>query len=561
MSSILDYRYRINGVISTDKTVMQNMETLASAAGSWMSYDPNTGKWSVIINKSETSIFSFDDSNITGSITVNGTGLTDLYNSVRVEFPHIDLNDQLDYVSVTVPDIDRNANEPNNELQIQYDIINDPVHAEMLGFIELKQSRVDKVIRFTTDFSAMGLKAGDVIDITNTIYGFTNKLFRIVDITETDNDDGNILLSITALEYDENVYNTDDFYRYERSNSTGITTIGAIGIPGTPTVNKFETDARPRIFVETTSPTGLVEGMEFWITYDVPPAVTIDANRSYKLLNIVRPTVGNTFAYGTEVTLDYDTLSSGNFLIKTRGINSTTSGPFSDPTGTVYYAPVQVPNALTDDTIVDNGTGGDLLSALALTTLLGNLDKLFNSNVSISGGIGGVFDKIFSIFDETTGVDIRDPSVANALGQAENIMVSASAGTESVTGLAQVTSLTTMYTTPSFTPSVTGNYKFDIIIDQDTSGAVGGRGSDFSEPNDYVGVVAFLNDTTASTQTAIGSSGGTGAFYWTDYALTNLLALDSTHTYTLEFKYHVDTESNPSDTAGFTIGWNVYTVG
>jgi len=558
--SYSDRRYRINGVISTDKTVMQNMETLASAAGSWVSYDIHDGKWSVVINKEETSVYSFDDSNIIGSISVNGTGLTDLYNSVRVEFPHIDLNDQLDFVSVEIPAADRNANEPDNELQIQFDCINDPVQAELLGFIELKQSRVDKVIKFITDFSALGLKAGDVIDITSEVYGFTNKMFRIVDISEEDNDDGNILLSITALEYDAGVYDTTDLTRYERSNSTGITTIGAIGVPGTPTVNKFERDARPRINVESTSPTGIVEAMEFWITYDVPPAVTIDANRTYTLLQTIRPEQSTTFPFGTTVELDYDQLNSSNFLIKTRGINSQTAGPFSTPTGTIYYAPVQTTAAVNSDTIVDNGSGGNLLSALALTTLLGNLDKLFNSNVSIASGVGGVFDKIFSVFESDTGVDMRDPSVTGALSNANQMMISESSGTQTVTGLAEVATQTTMYTTPSFVPSRSTSYKFDVIIDQNSSGARGGRGSTWSEPNDFVGVYAYLNDVTASTSTQIGGSGGTGAFSWTDFALTNVMSLDSTHTYTISFKYLLDTQSNPGTTASFSIGWNVYTI-
>lgn len=226
-----DYKYRINGVISTDKTVLQNMEILASAAGAWVTYDTHAGRWSAIINKSEDSIASFNDSNIIGPINVSGTGFTDLYNSVHVEFPHVDLNDQTDYINIDIPTVDRYPNEFDNVLQLQYDIINDPVQAEQLGLIELKQSRIDHVINFVTDFSKIGLKAGDVIDVTNSVYGYDSKKFRIITLTEIDGDEGNLNLEITALEYDENVYNIGDLYRYQRSNSTGITSIGSIGIP------------------------------------------------------------------------------------------------------------------------------------------------------------------------------------------------------------------------------------------------------------------------------------------------------------------------------------------
>lgn len=543
----LDARYSINGVISTDKTVLQNLETLAGAAGSWISYDIHDGKWSVVINQAGSSIFSFNDSNIIGSIAVGGTGLTDLYNSVNVQFPHIDLNDELDYVSVTIPAEDRNANEPDNQLQIQYDILNDPVQAELLGLIELKQSRVDKTIRFTTDFSALGLKAGDLIDITSSIYGFTNKVFRIIEISESDSEEGNIYLDITALEYDANVYSNDDITRYARSNSTGIVTIGAIGIPGTPTVNKFESNARPRIVAESTSPTGIVEAMEFWLTTDVPPAVTDDANRSYSLLRTVYPVTGNTFAFGETVTLDYDNLNASNFLIKTRGINKDTSGPFSTPTGTVFYAPVQTTNAVDANTIVSDGAGGNLLSALALTTLLGNLDKLFNSNVSIASGVGGVFDKIFKVFDEKTGVDL--------VTQANTINTTTLAGTQTVTSLPSVTD-NTEFLSLGFSPVNTGTYKVDVICDVSGSGCRGGRGSAFSEVIDEQ---YFRANITNSGGTVIGyaDSGGIGAFGWNDYYLTTTVNLTGNVTYNLDVDYYYDPGSNPSQTMSVVVGYNI----
>ena len=78
-------RYQINGLIDTAQPVMKNIEKIASATASWLSYDIHEGKWGVVINSSGTSIASFNDTNILGNITVSGTGLKDLYNSVKVE--------------------------------------------------------------------------------------------------------------------------------------------------------------------------------------------------------------------------------------------------------------------------------------------------------------------------------------------------------------------------------------------------------------------------------------------------------------------------------------------
>lgn len=377
MSTTNPWSFHINGVLSTDKTVTQNLETLCNATGAWLTFDYSVGKWSFVLNKAGTSISSFDDSNIVGPITVNGTGITELYNSVRVEFPHIDLNDEPDYVVITLPNEDRFPNEDDNQLQIQYDILNDPIQAQRLGFIELKQSRVDKVIQFQTDYSKLGLKAGDLIDVTSSVYGWTNKVFRIVTIEEVDSDGGSIDLAITAMEYDANVYSTDDLYRYARYNSNGIMSIGAIGQPGIPIVTKYEYDSRPRIEIETTVNNGIVNGMEFWY-YSIPPSelpnwqAVDDSTRVYTLYDTVRPSsdADSVYATGETVTLALEGFDPGNFLVKVRAVNDTTSSIFSDISGLVEYVPIQSPDAINQETQVADPMG-NLLPALVMSKIAG----------------------------------------------------------------------------------------------------------------------------------------------------------------------------------------------
>ena len=103
------------------------------------------------------------------------------------------------------------------------DIINNSVQAELIASRELKQSRVDKIIEFRTDFTKLGLKAGDLIDVTNSALGWTAKVFRIMKIVEEDADDGVFTLSIQALEYNADVYSTSGLTRTARSVSPEIT--------------------------------------------------------------------------------------------------------------------------------------------------------------------------------------------------------------------------------------------------------------------------------------------------------------------------------------------------
>lgn len=406
-ASTLDDRYQINGLIDSANPVLENAEAILNASASWLSYDTHDGKWGVVINKSDTSSASFDDSNILGSISLSGTGLQDLYNQVKVEFPHRELKDSADFYNIEIPDssipadwadFSRNSNEEDNVLNITYDIINEPIQAQMLGLIELKQSRLDKVIKFQTDFSYYNLKAGDIIDVTNERFNFTNKLFRIVSITEVQDDGGALLMDITALEYNVNVYSIADLYRFTRSDDNGIITIGSIGQPGTPTVNKIEIDSRPRIEITSTAPTGVVEGIEYWMTTDV--SIPDDVNRSYTLIGVKKPVGGGVFTSGTNVTLEYQ-LSSSNFYVKTRGFNTTTVGQYSDVSGLIEFAATQVTDAIgADAKTIDPTTG--LITTLAASALLSKLGDLLGSD-----GAKEIYDSIFDKFQELTGIDLR----------------------------------------------------------------------------------------------------------------------------------------------------------
>lgn len=214
--------FSINGLIDTNKNIWQNAETIAAAGASWLTWDPFTFQWGVVINRPGSSIRSFGDDTIIGSLTITETAFEDSYNSCEVKFPNRDIRDRKDYIRYDQPVADRFDLEPDNKLTIEFDIVNEPIQADVIAITELKQSRQNKTISFTTDFQHLDLAPGDVIDITNEFWGFNAKLFRIIEITQTDTQDGEIFLDIVAIEYSSDVYNYNDLTRLERSVSTDI---------------------------------------------------------------------------------------------------------------------------------------------------------------------------------------------------------------------------------------------------------------------------------------------------------------------------------------------------
>jgi hypothetical protein len=554
--SLLPYTYRINGVIDTTEGVLSNMEKLSNAAATWISYDMFTGKWGVVINRAELSSAEFDDSNIIGSIQLNILSLNEMYNGVEVQYPHSDLNGKKDFIRISIPAEDRLTNEPENILTLNYDLVNDPVQAMYIGLIELKQSRLDKTIVFRADYSKINIPAGAVITVTNTTFGWTAKEFRIVTVKEISGSEA-LQTEITAIEYDANVYSTDDLYRYIRTDANGIIPIGSIGQPSQPQITKFENISRPNILIEADVPSGLVNGMEYWMSYDV--TIGSDENRNYKLIGTVYGTGGTNLTQGDTVELNYDSLDSGNLIVKVRGINGDITGPYSTPSGFLEYNSTQVTDAIGGNTAVQDNAGSSIGGLLGMNGLMWLLNQLMSGGNT--GNTAATIASLSSLFGITGNIANTVSGTLQGIGSAakagNKLMIIADAGAQKAIDAAPNTSPTYFYT-KTFTPTVTGTYKIDVIIDQNASGANGGRGSDWSEAEDYIQVSAVISQ--GATILFTTASGGPGAQYWTDFALTGILDLTAGVTYGLGFAAEIRTESNPTTDANFDVSWNIYTI-
>lgn len=576
MGTTLQSRYKINGVIDTAKPVMQNVENIANSCVSWLTYDISEGKWAVVINRATTSSFNFTDSNIIGGIKTFGTGLDRLYNAVEVQFPNRDLDDANDFVRLDLTAGNRKANEPDNLLKLNYPLINDPITAEQVGLLELNQSRMDLTIEFTADYSATKVTPGDVVSITNTAQGWTNKEFRVLQTAEKNTNEA-IQIVISAIEYDASVY-SGSFSRVTRSNADGVFTMGQIGQMSTPTVTKLQSEALPRILIESTVPSsnaGIVEGVEVWY-YDIPDTELStsgtgnewqsvdDEARTYKLHSVVKPSPGGTFAPNEDIKYyisdftNKNTGFSGNFLIKLRAVNSTTQGPYSATSGLVNYVPKQTTDRVTDDTEVDTGSG-NILTTFGMAALMSLLNGLMRDG---DFGVGSLFKKILDVFTGKNGFDLESNELKKVANSGGGVMISANHGSQNITTTVQSTTLpaTPNYTGPNFTVPQNGVYQVTVIADQNGSSAKGGRGTYFSEQNDNIGSGVALYNVTDGVDAFTETSGGTGSQFWTDHQLGGEVTLDTTKTYRMEFFISQNTPANTSGTLDYDMTWNVFTT-
>lgn len=217
-------RWRLNGGLSTFDTALENITLIAQSSSAWFTYDPALGKYSVKISaeatqSEEDNAFQFDDNNIVSKVDVSTTELYSLYNEVEAVYQDLNLLDQTNVIYVKTPSNQLKPGEPDNTLRVDYVMVNDLPRARNLGNIELRQSRFDKVVRFTADYSAIQLLSGDFFALTNANSGFSEKLFRCVRTIEKEDDEGRLLVEVTGIEYDDSIY--DHSIDRESNNPAG----------------------------------------------------------------------------------------------------------------------------------------------------------------------------------------------------------------------------------------------------------------------------------------------------------------------------------------------------
>lgn len=266
-------RYEINGVISTGDTVKNNLEKITQSCNGWTTFDYSEGAWKVIANRAATALeldtaFEFNDDNIIGDVGITATNLEDLYNNLEVEFASRKIRDQNDYYRAAIDYSARNQLEPENSLSMRLEMVNNALHAARVGLIELKQSRIDKIITFRADYSAIQCEAGDVVKVTNNVYGFVDKLFRISRLREVEDDAGGITVEVTALEYDATVYTDEELYDSADVPGSGIPTFGGsatLPAPSQPIVATISTTT-PSFSISTViAPTStVVDEVQWW---------------------------------------------------------------------------------------------------------------------------------------------------------------------------------------------------------------------------------------------------------------------------------------------------------
>ena len=318
-------RYTTNGVINTFDERDLNVSDLVICSQSIFSY--NLGKFQVVSDTTGSPVMSFNPDNMYGDVTIVNDGFNSSLNKLNISFSSYDQKYQDDQVFLDLPANLKSYNEPELVQDTRFKFLNNNIMVQRVGNVIVKTSRDNLIVSFKTDTRALKLQVTDIVSVTNSTYGFTDKLFKINSITETDmNSDGVSGYFITAQEYNADAYAEEALTEFQTAPNTNLANPRNFGaITNLRAISSDPDSTTPFVQLQWTVPTGLTETFEIYVGDDINATI---ADREF---NISFRTSTGPFIEGATITHKvFDLDFTDTLVFWVRPINQFARGAFSN---------------------------------------------------------------------------------------------------------------------------------------------------------------------------------------------------------------------------------------
>lgn len=335
-------RFRFNGVLDTAQPIMTNMQLMANSCDCLIKYNEIYGTWGVIVQSPSYSVaLALNDSNIISSLTITPVDISNTFNVAEVKFPDGTSQDAFNSATFDLAVIDPSLlypNEPINKQQITLQFVNDSVRAQLLANRFLKSCREDLQVQAKINYVGLQLEAGDIVTITNSNYGWTDKLFRVAKIMEEFGSDGSITASLSLMEYNPAVFDDLSVTEFVASPNTGLADPLVFGTIPAPLISGINPSAvNPSFQVNVTaSAAGIIQYAEIWYSAYANPT---DAQRIFAGTTAIQAN-GNPYTPGAAMpAVTLAGISAGNWYFFTRMVNDLGSSAFSSASSLLQWRP------------------------------------------------------------------------------------------------------------------------------------------------------------------------------------------------------------------------------
>ena len=204
--------FQCNAVIDTSKKIIENTRILLKGMRGFLPY--SKGVYKLIIETSGDTTFDLTEDNIIGGLKVNSEKKNQKYNRVVANFINPDRNYQSDTIVYDDNHATLKADDGGflQEGVIDLPTITNPYQAQEFAEIVLSRSRNSLSVELTANYEALDLSIGDLVSVTSSITGFSQKPFRVVAMGI--NPDFSVALSLMEHQ--------DAFYDFSEKNEVPI---------------------------------------------------------------------------------------------------------------------------------------------------------------------------------------------------------------------------------------------------------------------------------------------------------------------------------------------------
>jgi len=331
-------RFRFDGVIETNRSIMDNLQDMASSCDCLLRYNEIESKWGVIVQSpTYTVAMALNDSNMVSSIQITPLDIAGSFNVVECKFPDSENQDSFNSATFDLQQIDPSLlypNEPVNKESVALPLVNNDVRAQYIANRLLKASREDLQVQVQINYSGIQLEAGDIVTITNANYGWVAKEFRVIKVTENFMGDGAITANLLLTEFNATIYDDSSITQFQPSPNTGIPDPLIFGSIPAPTIGaQYPTATTPLFLVDlTASAQGIIQYAEVWYSAFSNPT---SSQLIFAGTTEVRSS-GQPYDPGSALpTISLAGIPAGNWYFFSRMVNSLGTSGFS-PASTVF---------------------------------------------------------------------------------------------------------------------------------------------------------------------------------------------------------------------------------
>ena len=222
-------RFTANGVLFATDSYKASLQKLLSAMNGSIFY--SNGTYKIKAGVFEAPSFSLDEDSLTGAITVKtSVERGERFNTVKP----IILDPAQNHKTSEIPRVQLTSavSRDNGEVitkDIQLSFTNNSYMAQRIAHRQIQLSDQQKVINFPANLSALNIDIGDRVNVTIAELSYSNKVFRCVNWSFSDTQDGAV--NLTLLEDDSGSYADPTVSEYSTISAAGVITPGFRGVP------------------------------------------------------------------------------------------------------------------------------------------------------------------------------------------------------------------------------------------------------------------------------------------------------------------------------------------